>query len=100
VSGVPMRPFTRYRPTKAVDSTGGGSTYVLGTGSTLYGSGPVWENEITLVVRAESDVAIKDIVALSTNGDTGQYEVTAIREVPGSMEKELVLERLERPIHP
>lgn len=93
-------PVARYRPTRTPDGEGG-FTEALGTGLTVYGTIEFHSDKTSLLLDAEEDVLVGDIIGVSDDGrPEARYRVTISKRLGGTRYRTLTLERLDRPIAP
>ena len=90
-------PFTQYRPTRTADDSGG-FTEGLSSGTVLWGTFELHKDIMRVVgIQLDEDIIVSDII---TTQDNANYRVMEIVQVPGTIEKTAMLERIDKPIHP
>jgi len=55
--------YTRYRPTKTPDDSGGGWTTIMGVEHELFGIVELYNNEVTMITK-DVDVQVEDIIRM------------------------------------
>lgn len=60
MSGSTLKPYNRYRPIKTKEE--GGSVESLGVPKVIYATTEIYENQISAIVKRESDIQVRDII--------------------------------------
>ena len=90
-----FQPYSKYTVTKVSDGEGGFKE-TLSNQTTIYVNVQLYENEVKGIMKEKTEVAVEDIVLLKD----GFYRIKKIKYMPPVGIKEVVFDRIEKPIYP
>ena len=92
-------PFARHRPTRESDNAGG-YTESDREAITVYGIMKFYEDETYITMDVYEDVRTNDLLRTEIAGQETEWRVVRVRFMSGRRNKNVYVEKTERPITP